>query len=137
MKDLSKIGQVENVKQMEYLNDIRKIGMGIIYGQVEAPHFIDTFEPYIDYMETPSDYLQALKVVSQSIHNHECSPDDLLLSMGRFTPHIQYEEEELSYDYDEYDNEDDDEDDVIGISIDIDDLSDEEIHQLLGRLLLD
>ena len=103
--DLNEIGKTNNSKQVEYLNDIRTLGMGIIYGQTTMESFVDTFEPYIDYVTSPNEYLQGLKLVAAMINENECSPDDLLLNMGRFVPNIEYKDEELSYDCEDYDVE--------------------------------
>ena len=33
---LNNIGQIQNGKQAKYMNDIKNIGMGILFGQVDA-----------------------------------------------------------------------------------------------------
>lgn len=126
------IGQIENSKQAEYLNQIKNVGMGIIFGQVEVDDFINTFEPFIDYMNTPSEYLETLKEVSYMIYNKDCSPDDLLFKMGKHVPQIEYKEEFLSYDEDY--NENYDEEDIYNEEAECIELTDE-IHQLLKKLL--
>ena len=37
---------VENIKQVEYLNDIRNVGMNIIYGTVNGEEAYEIFEKY-------------------------------------------------------------------------------------------
>ena len=90
--DLIEIGKTKNVKQVEYLNNIREVGMGIIYGQTTPDVFLSIFEEYLDYVETPTEYLKTIKKVVYMIHMEECSPDDLLMLMGKHCPEIQYEE---------------------------------------------
>lgn len=107
---LNNIGKVQNSKQAEYLGKIRDVGMGIIFGQTTPEIYIETFEPYIDYMDKPSQYLQTLKMVTQKIANNECTPDDLLLAMAKHTLEIQYEDEVYEYEEDEYE---DDEENII------------------------
>ena len=109
---LNNIGKIQNSKQMAYMNDIKNVGMGILFGQVNAAVYIETFEKYIDYIEQPSQYLQTLKAVSKKIDNGECTPDDLLIAMCKHTLQIQYEDETYVYDdkddeYEEYTIEDD------------------------------
>lgn len=98
MNDLMNVGKTENIKQVEYLSDIRDVGMGIIFGQTTVEVFIDTFEKYLDYIETPTKYLKTLKEVSRLINDGKCSPDDLLIQMGKHTKEIEYEEPEIDYD---------------------------------------
>lgn len=89
------IGRTENRKQNEYLMNIRDVGMGIIYGQTTPEVFIDTFERYIDYIDVPSRYLQTLKEVSSLINDGRCSPDELLLKMGRHCPEIRFDKPDV------------------------------------------
>ena len=110
---LSNIGKTQNSKQMEYLSKIRDVGMGIIFGQITTEVYIETFEPYIDYMEQPSQYLKTLKVVAHNIANNECTPDDLLLAMGKHTLEIEYEDEIPEYEEYKIIDEDEKDDDII------------------------
>lgn len=98
MKNLMNLGRTENSKQVEYLNDIRDIGMSIVFGECNADIFSEKFEKYLDYVEKPSEYLQAIKKVYNMIYEGECTPDDLLLIMGRYTKTIEYEEPEIEFD---------------------------------------
>ena len=97
MKNLMNLGRTENVKQVEYLNDIRDVGMSIVFGECNADVFSLTFEKYLDYVEKPSEYLKTIKEVYNMILVGECTPDDLLLKMGKHTKEIEYEEPEIEY----------------------------------------
>lgn len=106
---LNNIGQIQNGRQAKYMNDIKNIGMGILFGQVDASVYSKTFEKYIDYIDQPSQYLETLKKVSQKIENNECTPDDLLIEMCKHTLQIQYNDDEYEYEYecdDEYEDDD-------------------------------
>ena len=95
MKDLMNLGKTENRKQVEYLNDIRDVGMSIVFGECDANNFSMVFEEYLDYVQKPSEYLQTIKEVYNMIYAGECTPDDLLLKMGKYTKTIEYEEPEI------------------------------------------
>ena len=97
MKNLMNLGRTENSKQVEYLNDIRDVGMSIVFGECDADAFSLTFEKYLDYIEKPSEYLQTIKKVYNMIHVGECTPDDLLMIMGKYTKSIEYEEPEIEF----------------------------------------
>ena len=99
MKDLMNLGRTENSKQVEYLNDIRDVGMSIVFGECSADAFSERFEKYLDYVEKPSEYLKTIKAVYNMIFKEECTPDDLLLKMGKYTKTIEYEEPIVEYDY--------------------------------------
>lgn len=98
MKNLMNLGRTENSKQVEYLNDIRNVGMSIVFGECDADAFSLTFEKYLDYVQKPSEFLQTIKKVYNMIHCNECTPDDLLLIMGKYTKTIEYEEPEIEFD---------------------------------------
>jgi len=98
MKNLMNLGRTENSKQVEYLNDIRDVGMSIVFGECSADAFSVRFEKYLDYVEKPSEYLQTIKEVYNMIFKGECTPDDLLLKMGRYTKTIEYEEPKIEFD---------------------------------------
>ena len=98
MKNLMNLGRTENSKQVEYLNDIRDVGMSIVFGECNADVFSERFEKYLDYVEKPSEYLQTIKEVYNMMFKGECTPDDLLLKMGRYTKTIEYEEPEIEFD---------------------------------------
>lgn len=126
------IGRAQNSKQVEFLNDIRDVGMGIIYGQTTGRIFIDVFEKYLDYVAVPTSYLKTLKEVSHLIEHEQCSPDTLLFKMGKHCPEIEYEDVPV-VPYEEYDDEEDEDDEecleVIKMSLDDDDI------ELLRRIL--
>lgn len=144
MKNLMNLGRTENSKQVEYLNDIRDVGMSIVFGECDADAFSLTFEKYLDYIEKPSEYLQTIKKVYNMIHVGECTPDDLLMIMGKYTKSIEYEEPEIEYDClcdiedDDCDCEDielldllDDEDTVV---LDIDEETANKLVEILSKL---
>lgn len=97
MKNLMNLGRTENSKQVEYLNDIRDVGMSIVFGECNADAFSERFEKYLDYVEKPSEYLQTIKEVYNMIFSEKCTPDDLLLKMGKYTKTIEYEEPEIEF----------------------------------------
>lgn len=117
--NLMNLGRTENSKQAEFLNDIRDIGMSIVFGECDADVFSATFEEYLDYVEKPSEYLQTIKKVYNMIHSNECTPDDLLLIMGKYTKTIEYEEPEIEFEipvdeFDEFDLTEDEFDEEYG-----------------------
>lgn len=134
MRNLMNLGRTENVKQVEYLNDIRDVGMSIVFGECDADAFSSRFEKYLDYVKKPSEYLQTIKEVYGMIHKGECTPDDLLLKMGKHTKEIEYEEPEIELDDCLYDEEDglqellDDED------VTVLDINDEAVEALINIL---
>lgn len=141
MRDLMNLGRTENSKQVEYLMDIRNVGMSIVFGECDADAFSMTFEKYLDYVSKPTEYLATIKEVYNMIIREECSPDDLLLKMGKHTKKIEYEEPEINLDclcYED-DEEDEDEDDILADLLDESDievveLSDETAEKLVEIL---
>ena len=91
---------VENIKQGEYLNDIRDVGMNIIYGTVNGEEAYEIFEKYAEYICNSERYLNTLASIKNLIDVRDCTPDKLLMEMGQYTLDIEYddEEEENSYD---------------------------------------
>lgn len=89
---------VENIKQGEYLNDIRDVGMNIIYGTVNGEEAYEIFEKYAEYIYNSEKYLNTLTSIKNLIDARDCTPDKLLMELGRYTLDIEYEEEEDSYD---------------------------------------
>ena len=91
---------VENTKQAEYLNDIRDVGMNIIYGTVNGGEAYEIFEKYAEYIYNSEKYLNTLTSIKNLIDARDCTPDKLLMEMGQYTLDIEYEdEEEDSYFY--------------------------------------
>lgn len=84
---------LENTKQIEYLEDIRKVGMNIIFGTVSGEEFYSTFVPYGEYIEQDERYTNTLTNIKNRIEIGECTPDDLLMTLGKFTLEIIYEDE--------------------------------------------
>lgn len=91
---------VENTKQGEYLNDIRDVGMNIIYGTVNGEEAYEIFEKYTEYIYNSERYLNTLASIKNLIDARDCTPDKLLMELGKYTLDIEYddEEEENSYD---------------------------------------
>ena len=144
MDNLMNLGKTENSKQVEYLNDIRDVGMSIVFGECNPDAFSVRFEKYLDYVEKPSEYLQTIKEVYNMMFKGECTPDDLLLKMGRYTKTIEYEDPVIEYDClcdiedDDCDCEDielldllDDEDTVV---LDIDEDTANKLVEILSKL---
>ena len=136
MDNLMNLGKTENSKQVEYLNDIRDVGMSIVFGECNPDAFSVRFEKYLDYVEKPSEYLQAIKEVYNMMFKGECTPDDLLLKMGRYTKTIEYEDPVIEYDclYDTPDIDDDLEELMEDEDVTILDLDDESIEALIKIL---
>ena len=89
---------VENIKQGEYLNDIRDVGMNIIYGTVNGEEAYEIFEKYAEYIYNSERYLNTLASIKNLIDARDCTPDKLLMELGQYTLDIEYDEEENSYD---------------------------------------
>lgn len=139
MKDLMNLGKTENSKQVEYLMDIRNVGMSIVFGECDADAFSMTFEKYLDYVSKPTEYLATIKEVYNMIIREECSPDNLLLKMGKHTKEIEYEEPEIDLDCLCYEDDEEDEDDILADLLDESDvevveLSDEAAKKLVEIL---
>lgn len=138
MNGLVSLGKTENVKQVEFLNDIRDVGMSIVFGECDADVFSLTFEQYLDYVEKPSEYLKTIKEIYNMILRGECSPDDLLLKMGKHTKEIEYEEPEIDYDCLCYDDDEDNDIDLEDLLTDSEteviELSEEAAEQLVKIL---
>lgn len=88
---------VENTKQIEFLSDIRKVGMNIIFGTVSGEEFYSTFVPYAEFIEQDERYVNALNNIKRKVEMGECSPDDLLITLGKFTLEIEYDDEVEGY----------------------------------------
>lgn len=89
---------VENIKQVEYLNDIRDVGMNIIYGTVNGEEVYEIFEKYTEYIFNTEKYLNTLSSIKNLIDARDCTPDKLLMEMGQYTLDIEYEGEEYEED---------------------------------------
>lgn len=89
---------VENIKQVEYLNDIRDVGMNIIYGTVNGDEVYEIFEKYTEYIFNTEKYLNTLSSIKNLIDARDCTPDKLLMEMGQYTLDIEYEGEEYEED---------------------------------------
>ena len=89
---------VENIKQVEYLNDIRDVGMNIIYGTVNGEEVYEIFKKYTEYIFNTEKYLNTLSSIKNLIDARDCTPDKLLMEMGQYTLDIEYEGEEYEED---------------------------------------
>lgn len=136
MNNLMNLGRTENSKQVEYLNDIRDVGMSIVFGECSADAFSKRFEKYLDYVEKPSEYLQTIKEVYNMILAEKCTPDDLLLKMGKHTKTIEYEDPVIEYDClcDTPDIDDDLEELMEDEDVTVLDLDDESVEALIKIL---
>ena len=104
--------EINNRKQTELLNAIRECGMNIIYGTLTRPDLersLEEFDQYInnDNDEVGSDYISAIDACGDLLELNQLTPDLLLMTIGKFVPHIEYEEEAeeeiAEYDESEYD----------------------------------
>lgn len=84
---------VNNSKQMEFLNDIRKVGMNLIYGTVTGDEAFEVFEKYEQYIFNSERYMNTLMSIKNLIDARDCTPDKLLMEMGKHTLEIEYEDE--------------------------------------------
>lgn len=96
--EMFKMRNVENIKQVEYLNDIRDVGMNIIYGTVNGDEVYEIFEKYTEYIFNTEKYLNTLSSIKNLIDARDCTPDKLLMEMGQYTLDIEYEGEEYEED---------------------------------------
>ena len=88
---------IENSKQAEYLNDIRDVGMNIIYGTVNGEEAYEIFEKYAEYIYNSEKYLNTLTSIKNLIDARDCTPDKLLMELGQYTLDIEYDDEEEDY----------------------------------------
>lgn len=93
MKDL-----IENSKQLEYLMKIRDVGLRIVFKKdISVMFILETFEEYAAYFDsedTVLQYFNSLQEITKKILYKDCSPDDLLLELGQYTPLIVYDDED-------------------------------------------
>ena len=110
--------------------------MSIVFGECNPDAFSIRFEKYLDYVEKPSEYLQTIKEVYNMMFKGECTPDDLLLKMGRYTKTIEYEDPVIEYDclYDTPDIDDDLEELMEDEDVTILDLDNESVEALIKIL---
>ena len=91
--------ELENEKQYEYLNDIKDIGMSIVFGECTGRQIYKTFKPYLHYLDDAIkvEYLQTLWKIIANLSSQ--TPDDILFKMGKFTKKIKYKTKESMYMY--------------------------------------
>lgn len=89
---------VENIKQAEYLNDIRDVGMNIIYGTVNGDEVYEIFEKYAEFIFNSEAYLNTIISIKNLVDARDCTPDKLLMELGKYTLDIEYEGEEYEED---------------------------------------
>lgn len=91
---------VNNSKQLEFLMKIRDLGLRIVFRQnIPTMHVLEIFEEYASYFEsedTVLKYFDSLQKITKEILYHNCSPDDLLLELGQYTPLIIYDDTDES-----------------------------------------
>ena len=88
---------VENSKQFEFLMKIKDVGMQIIFRKANADMILEQFAEFYDFFEddsTKNAYINSLQKVHQGIDKGICSPDDLLMELGQYTPLIIFDDEE-------------------------------------------
>lgn len=85
--------EVGNSKQAEFLAHIRDVGMQIVFGTFNKAQ-LTVFVPYCEYMDDVDAviFLTVLKDFANS--EEQFTPDDLLLTFGKFVPKIEYEDNE-------------------------------------------
>lgn len=90
--------QLNNSKQAEYLEDIRDIGMQIVFREITKQEVYDAFKKYVEYFsdDIKIQYLNTLKEIVSDLTNQ--TPDDILFKMGQYTKKIQYEEPQKDMD---------------------------------------
>lgn len=83
---------LENSKQAEFLNDIRDVGMEIVFQECTEERIYQVFRKYSTYMDNDSaiKYLETLKDIIANLDN--ITPDDLLYQLGKYTKKIDYED---------------------------------------------
>ena len=88
---------VENSKQFEFLMNIKDVGMQIIFRKADGKMLLEKFAEFYDFFEdnsTKNAYINSLQKIHQGIDKGTCSPDDLLMELGQYTPLIIYDDEE-------------------------------------------
>jgi len=86
--------QLDNSKQAEYLEDIRNIGMQIVFREINKQQVYDAFAKYTEYLKNDDIKIQYLNTLKEIINELEKqSPDDILFKMGQYTKKIEYEED--------------------------------------------
>lgn len=88
--------QLDNSKQAEYLDDIRNIGMQIVFREIDKQQVYDAFAKYTEYLKDDDIKIQYLNTLKEIINELEKqSPDDILFKMGQYTKKIEYQDEPL------------------------------------------
>lgn len=96
-EEVDKMNIAENSKQYEFLMKIRDVGMAIIFRKANSLMVLESFAGFDEYFENQEklhEYIQSLQKISVEIDENNCSPDDLLLELGQYTPYIIYDDEE-------------------------------------------
>jgi hypothetical protein len=90
--------QLDNSKQAEYLEDIRDIGMQIVFREITKQEVYDAFKKYVEYLsdDIKIQYLNTLKEIINNLNTQ--TPDDILFKMGQYTKKIQYKEPQIDMD---------------------------------------
>lgn len=86
----------ENSRQYDFLMTIRDFGMAIIFKKANSSMVLESFAPFTDYFENESklyEYINSLQLIATKINDNSCTPDDLLLELGQYTPYIIYDDE--------------------------------------------
>lgn len=84
---------VENSKQFDFLMAIKGLGMAIVFRKANPKMVLDLFVGFDDYIEDEDklfEYIDSLQKISEKIAKEKCSPDDVLMELGQYTPYIIY-----------------------------------------------
>lgn len=87
---------VENSKQFEFLMNIKDVGMQIIFRKADGKMLLEKFAEFYDFFEedsTKNKYIVSLQKIYTQINKGLCSPDDLLMELGQYTPLIVFDDE--------------------------------------------
>lgn len=94
---MSMTEDIENSKQIEFLMAIRDVGMKIIFKRAKKDIVMDTFarfEQYIQDRDILYKFVQSIAKLDEQIDKQTCTPDNLLIELGQYTPYIVYEDDE-------------------------------------------
>lgn len=97
LEEVDKMDLVENSKQFEFLMNIKDVGMQIIFRKANPDMILEKFAEFNEFFEdnsTKTAYINSLQKIYQGIDKGTCSPDDLLMELGQYTPLIIFDDEE-------------------------------------------
>ena len=97
LEEVDKMDLVENSKQFEFLMNIKDAGMKIVFRKANADMIVEQFAEFCDFFEdnsTKNAYINSLQKIHVEVDKGVCSPDDLLMELGQYTPLIIFDDEE-------------------------------------------